>query len=312
MPDRPDGSLPRGQLSGLSAEMSSVDLCGMDHEPRAGSGGGLLVRDPTGWACWARAARGGCARWRATAAAIFAESDECPTRGRITFSRALTDIDRTARIGGAVVLLIMNHVHTFRRGMAVLLVTLLWVIVTVAVSGGRFWVIAGLEAIYLAVSVGVAVWWARRTRTARGVQRQLRRPGDEVKVRIGWYGGALLSAWDPARQPGPRNGVFGPGYGTYQLEPDDQVTLTWHPVGGQVRELTGPRTEPAPSPSLARARRMLLVMFVVYLAILAMIGTVVGLVTGRAIVGILDIVIAMCVLPLAATAARTLASTDTK
>ena len=196
--------------------------------------------------------------------------------------------------------------HTPRRVVAAFLGTLAWVIFVVAVtintnSAALF---VALFVLYVIALLAYSTWRGWRTTTVAGVQRRLRQPGDQVQVRIG-YQGAFVRAWDPSRPLGPSKGVRGAGYGSYRLNELGQVTLTWHPVGGHVRELTGPPVDLAPGVHQVHARRLLIAMCMLYLAILAIAGFTAGLLTGRPVFGVLAAGIVACVLPIVTTALRT-------
>jgi hypothetical protein len=110
---------------------------------------------------------------------------------------------------------------------------------------------------------------------------------------------------DPSRPFGPGNGVRGAGYGSYRRDELEQITLTWHPVGGRVQVLTGPRVELVPIAARVRARRLLITMIVLYGAVLAAAGLTIGLLTDNLGLGLAAVGIAACLLPLFAAACRT-------
>jgi hypothetical protein len=199
-----------------------------------------------------------------------------------------------------------DRVHTPRRVLAGFVVTLAWEIFVVAVMVRTYSValFVALQVLYVVAALVYGTWRGWRTSTAAGVQKRLRRPGDEVRVRIG-YQGASVRIWDPSRPFGPGNGVRGAGYGSYRLNESEQITLTWHPVGGRVQVLTGPRVELVPIAARVRARRLLITMIVLYAAVLAAAGLTVGLFTDNLGLGLAAVGIAVCVLPLFAAARRT-------
>lgn len=105
---------------------------------------------------------------------------------------------------------------------------------------------------------GCLVWWVMRRAKEflpRTIVTRIRQPGSVDHIRV--PSGLLI--WNPAQPLGPRNGFLGPANATYWLDESGQVHLTFQPLTGAERTVTGPIPENIAddSPHLRRQAKVL-------------------------------------------------------
>lgn len=95
----------------------------------------------------------------------------------------------------------------------------------------------------VAVAALIGLGAARTSRRSpRGIAGQLRKHR-EFAIEISDTRARNIAFWDPSTPWGPRNGIRGPGYGTYRVDESGLVHLLWTASGQPPRELIGPFPE---------------------------------------------------------------------
>jgi hypothetical protein len=113
------------------------------------------------------------------------------------------------------------------------------------------------------------------TLTASGIVKRLRKKNRPVRLRLPWFGGS----WNPARPDRVQYQLLGPGRAVYVLGADGEVAVHYRPRWGQPRDLKGPIpswADHAPSRSLPRVAKRLLVAYCLFLVAGALVGALVA------------------------------------